>query len=198
MKRANIKKAASFFFVIACAVVFSAGLCGCSNEGSNIQVFLSESEIVLDFFEEHLLTAAVENGEGEVVWESSDPAVAAVENGLVSAKGVGRAVIRAVAGNAQAECTVEVRNSGEIPSVRLSENTLEIETGRAITVTAEAVYKKNVIAAEFSFQSNDETVAAVTQDGRVSAVGAGMTQIIVRAAINGVTVYGEVSVTVPR
>ncbi len=192
MKRANIKKAASFFFVIACAVVFSAGLCGCSNEGSNIQVFLSESEIVLDFFEEHLLTAAVEGGEGGVVWESSE------ENGMVSARGVGRAVIRATFANAQAECAVEVRDSGEIPSVRLSENTLEIETGRAITVTAEAVYKKNVIAAEFSFQSNDETVAAVTQDGRVSAVGAGMTQIIVRAAINGVTVYGEVSVTVPR
>ena len=188
MKLASIKRAASLFVVIVCAAVLSAGLCGCGKGEENIiQVSLSESEIVLDFFEEHLLTAAVEGGEGEVVWESSD-----------TARGVGRAVIRATFANAQAECAVEVRDSGEIPSVRLSENTLEIETGRAITVTAEAVYKNNVIAAEFAYQSNDEAVAAVTQSGRISAVGAGTTQIIVRATINGVTVYGEVSVTVPR
>lgn len=199
MKLASIKRAASLFVVIVCAAVLSSGLCGCGKGEENIiQVSLSESEIVLDFFEEHLLTAAVEGGEGEVVWESSDTAVAAVENGMVSARGVGRAVIRATFANAQAECAVEVRDSGEIPSVRLSENTLEIETGRAITVTAEAVYKNNVIAAEFAYQSNDEAVAAVTQSGRISAVGAGTTQIIVRATINGVTVYGEVSVTVPR
>ena len=180
MKLASIKRAASLFVVIVCAAVLSAGLCGCGKGEENIiQVSLSESEIVLDFFEEHLLTAAVEGGEGEVVWESSDTAVAAVENGMVSARGVGRAVIRATFANAQAECAVEVRDSGEIPSVRLSENTLEIET-------------------EFAYQSNDEAVAAVTQSGRISAVGAGTTQIIVRATINGVTVYGEVSVTVPR
>ncbi len=197
MKRASIKKVIALFAVIACVAAFSTSLYGCA-KGNETKVILSESEIVLDFFEERVLTATVEGVEGEVVWESSDLTVAVVENGKVSAKGVGKAVIKAIVGKAQAECAVEVRDSGEIPSVRLSENTLEIETGRAVTVKAEAVYKKNVIAAEFSYHSNDETVAAVTQDGRISAVGAGKTQIIVSATINGVTVYGEISVTVPR
>lgn len=197
MNRKRIKRICAAAAALLCIALLSACLCGCS-KGEELQITLNQTELVLDFFEEGVLTAEVTGGDAEVVWSSSDPSVAEVDNGKVSARGEGSALIIASAGKAKAECSVQVRDSGEIPSVRLSEISLELETGRSVSVTAQAVYKKNVLQAEFSFASNDETVASVTQEGRITAVGAGKTQVVASAVINGVTVYGEVFVTVPR
>lgn len=41
----------------------------------------------------------------QVTWESADPSVVSVENGVLTANGVGTTTIRAVYGNHQAECT---------------------------------------------------------------------------------------------
>lgn len=77
-------------------------------------VALDQSSLTLDLNETAQLTATVlpENATyRDVTWASSDSEVAAVENGLVTAKKAGTAEITATAGEVSATCTVLVKGS---------------------------------------------------------------------------------------
>lgn len=78
-------------------------------------VALDQTEFTLTVGESAQLTATVlpENASDPTVsWSSSDPAVATVEGGLVTALGKGTAVITATAGGQSATCTVTVLPEG--------------------------------------------------------------------------------------
>ena len=51
-----------------------------------------------------------------VVWSSSDPDVLSVENGVLTAKAEGTAVITAAAGDKSVSCTITVKAPSEAPS----------------------------------------------------------------------------------
>ena len=73
-------------------------------------ITISESEITINLDEEvktHQLTAT-SSDEGKVTWSTSDPAIATVEDGLVTGVDVGTATITASRGAAKATCTVTV------------------------------------------------------------------------------------------
>lgn len=71
---------------------------------------LSDETLTLEAGSDKTLTAVVNPNEtlDTVTWQSSDPKVAVVENGVVTAVAPGTATISATAGNAKAECTVSV------------------------------------------------------------------------------------------
>jgi len=74
-------------------------------------ITLDKSEINIEVGETETLTAAVEPEEATdktVTWTSSDEEVAVVENGIVTAKKAGEAIITAAAGDFKAECKVIV------------------------------------------------------------------------------------------
>lgn len=73
-------------------------------------ITLDQNEVSVKEGESFALTAAVapEDAADEVVWTSSDEAVAVVEDGVVSTVGKGTAVITVTAGSVSAECTVTV------------------------------------------------------------------------------------------
>lgn len=78
-------------------------------------VALDQTELTLTVGESAQLTATVlpENASDPTVsWSSSDPAVATVEGGLVTALGKGTAVITATAGGQSATSTVTVLPEG--------------------------------------------------------------------------------------
>ncbi len=87
-------------------------------------VSLSESEFKLEVGQTKQLTATVfpENASYKnVTWSSTNPLVATVENGLVTAVDVGEAVIIVKAGGKTAECKVTVKAASPEPKLPVPE-----------------------------------------------------------------------------
>ena len=92
--------------------------------------------------------------EQTVLWESSDEAVAAVEDGVITAKTPGGARITARADGCSAECAVLVKPTVE--RVSLSEDALTLTAGETAALDAAADPEGDV-----AWLSSDETVAPV-------------------------------------
>lgn len=116
----------------------------------------------------------------EVEWASSDPEVATVAGGTVTAGQVGRAVISARCGGVEAQCEVTVID------LRLSASSVTLGIGEETQVTADA--------GEFavSWDSADPEVATVAEDGTVTGVAPGKT--VVTATSEDVSVTCQVTV----
>ena len=127
-------------------------------------------------------------------WSSSNPSVATVDGGTVTAVGNGTANITATAGTAtgSASITVEQRAAGiEVnpESVTLSHyGDTESLSARAFDANGYSI--QNV---SFAWRSANTSIAVVDTRGTVTAVGSGSTSII--ASADGAE--GSASVTVP-
>jgi len=123
-------------------------------------------------------TVAPDNATDKTVtWESSDPNVATVENGVVTPIAAGEATITVttVDGNKTATCTVTVTPAPvDATDIAIkSETTLAI--GRAETLTA-TLTPSNATSKVAWLSSNTE-VATVDDTGKVTAVAVGETTI---------------------
>ena len=128
----------------------------------------------------------------KVVWSSSNEAVATVENGTVTAKGKGTAVITAKAGGKSATCTVTV--TVPVESVTLDEENISLEKGGSAVLTA-TVNPSDATDKTVTWESNDITVATVDENGKVTAEGKGTALITAKAG--GKSATCTVTVTVP-
>ena len=133
-----------------------------------------------------------------LTWSSTDPAVASVNDGLVSALSTGTATItvRTVDGGFTAQCEITVT---ELPPTSLeiwyageavSSLTLE-RVGAAKQLSAKLTPEES--AGTVRWESENSDIAAVDQNGLVTAVAPGNTNIIARV---GTAVYSTVTVTV--
>ena len=108
--------------------------------------------------------------EQTVLWESSDEAVAAVEDGVITAKTPGGARITARADGCSAECAVLVKPAVE--RVSLSTDALTLTAGETAVLDAAADPEGDV-----AWLSSDETVAEVS-DGTVTAKKPGAAAVL--------------------
>lgn len=108
--------------------------------------------------------------EQTVLWESSDEAVAAVEDGVITVKTPGGTRITARADGCSAECAVLVKPAVE--RVSLSADALTLTAGETAVLDAAADPEGDV-----AWLSSDETVAEVS-DGTVTAKKPGAAAIL--------------------
>ena len=166
---------------------------GGASSGINVSVMQSAGSIVIAPEEATLmslgetvqLTAAVldQNGQpvdGAVVrWSSGDESVATVSSqGLVTAVGNGVARITATSGSASSGINVSVMQSAGSIVIAPEEATL-MSLGETVQLTA-AVLDQNgqpVDGAVVRWSSGDESVATVSSQGLVTAVGNGVARI---------------------
>ena len=120
-----------------------------------------------------------------VSWESSDTSVLRVlSNGKVVAVGQGEAVITASIGEASASVTITV--TGEQPGesgltgVSLDRYTLTLYAGEAAEQLT-ATLKPEGTEAAIRWTSSNQTAAAVSQDGKVTPLAAGVTVVTAAA-----------------
>ncbi len=141
-------------------------------------VTLDKTELSLVKGESAELTAVVEPEDATdktVTWESSDEKVATVdENGKVTAVGGGKAVITVKAGDKSATCEVTV--TVPVTSVTLDKNELSLEKGESAVLTA-SVDPDDATDKTVTWESSDEKVATVDENGKVTAVAAGTADI---------------------
>ena len=139
------------------------------------------------------VTVAPDNATNKlVVWTTSDEAVASVSNqGLVTLKAIGEAVITATAAdgsNITATCKVTVEPI-VVSAITLSAESLSLRPGDTSQLTA-TIKPSDASNKAVTWSSSNTAVATVSADGIVTAVAGGTAVITVKAADGS-----EISVT---
>lgn len=141
-------------------------------------VTLDKTSLTLKASQTALLSATVNpynTTNPEVLWETSDPNVAVVSNGTVTAIGVGECIIRASCGEAIANCNVTVEPT--MPeSISLSDTSLTMKPGQTSVISA-TVLPETTTDKTVSFLSSNPEVAIVSVDGTITALSVGSTVI---------------------
>ena len=144
-------------------------------------------------------TVAPENATNKgVSWQSSNPAVATVKDGTVTAVKAGTAEITVTTaeGGKTAKCTVTVKAKPPavvaVTGVTLNPASVELTEGETAALTA-TVAPENATNKGVSWKSSNESVATV-KDGTVTAVKAGTAEITVTTADGGKTAKCTVTV----
>ena len=131
------------------------------------------------------LAATVKNTDDAVSWYSSNAEVAAVStDGTVTVFSVGTANISAVVGGAQAKCVVTAVNS-PYPLLEVSLASSVVYLGYPRTVSASVSLNGQNTEADVTYAVDDETIAAVDEDGVITGKAEGKTTVRVNAAVNG-------------
>ncbi len=149
-------------------------------------VTLNKSETTLVVGGEETLTATVtpdNAADKSVTWESSDPTVATVENGKITALKAGTTTItvKTTDGEFTATCTVTVNPAPvAVTGVTLNKDETTLTVGGEETLTA-TVAPDNATDKSVTWESSDPTVATV-ENGKITALKAGTTTITVKTA----------------
>lgn len=167
-------------------------------------VTLDQIEIELTVGDEHRLTATVEpaaEADQTVKWSSDHEEIATVDqNGNVIARAEGNAKIKAETpdGAYSAECEVIVSPvSVEISGVALDQKELSLLVGETETLTAsllpEGVEDPGLT---WKWESTSPGIAAVENNGKVTAVGIGTAEITITVSFNEFSKSDSCTVTV--
>ena len=177
----------------ACEIVVSA------KEYAVTSVTLDRTSAELTEGDELTLTATVnpENATNKnVTWSSSNPSVATVSNGKVTALKAGSAtiIVSSEDGGKTATCEIRVNTKTvSVTSVTLDRTSAELTVGDELTLTA-TVNPENATNKNVTWSSSNPSVATIS-NGKVTALKAGSATIIVSSVDGGKTATCEVMVT---
>ncbi len=151
---------------------------------------ISSSALTLQVGKTATLTAAASDN-SDVLWSTENAEVATVEEGTVTAAGVGKTRIVAESATAgRAYCTVTVEAPPvTIPEIHVAPAAISLAEGSEQQLTATTTDGSSV-----TWSSASIRVARVDQTGKVTAVMAGSTRITATSATAG-SAYCEVTVT---
>ena len=156
-------------------------------------VILDKTDLTLDVNDTEKLTATVNPNDATnktVTWKSDKPEIVEVDsNGNVTAKAAGTATITATADGKSASCKVTVNGQPAtvpVQSVELNQTTLELIAGKEATLTA-TVKPDDATNKTVTWSSNNETVATVDNNGKVTAKAAGEATITAKVGDKQVT-----------
>ena len=132
----------------------------------------------------------------DISWSSNNEAVATVsEDGTVTAKSVGTALITATSTNGKtASCTVTVEKKLiPITEVHLDKSSATLTEGDSTTLVATVLPENTTDSKSISWSSNNEAVATVSEDGTITAKSVG-TAVITATSSNGKTASCAITV----
>ena len=193
--------------MLACATL-SVAFTACNNQNESTSssdssvatsvsgnITLNKTTATMDLYETMTLTATLEGVTGDVVWSSSDPTKATVENGVVTSIAAGEVTVTATVGEVSATCVVTIASSGQVPVLSIGDESMNLTQGSDFTITPALTYKGQAVEATYTYASTAPTVATV-ENGVIVAVGSGSTTITVTASYLGFQTSKQINVTV--
>lgn len=147
-------------------------------------ITLDQSEITLENEGTMQLNAKVElTGKpvDPIEWNSEEPSVATVKNGLVTATGAGTTTITATCGDKTATCKVTVK-ANPLQEVQLNKTELELLKGDSETLKTTLVPENTTDDRTITWSTSEPDVASVTQTGRITGKKEGTAVITAKAA----------------
>ena len=131
-----------------------------------------------------------------ITWNSSNTAIAKVDNGKVIAIKEGVAIITAKAGDKSATCSVTVQKKViAVTSIALNKATLSLTKGQSETLVA-TVKPDNATDKNVTWTTTNSSVASV-ENGKITAVGGGSAIITAKVGDKEASCSVTVTVTVP-
>jgi uncharacterized protein YjdB len=125
-----------------------------------------------------------EDVSGAAAWASTDPGVATVDAGQLTAVGLGTATVTATFDGRKASTVVTVSNvEVTLSSIAVEPSRVPMLVGDGARVTATATYSDGStrdVTTTVTWSSGDPAVATVDADGLVTATGAGETTVAAR------------------
>lgn len=163
-------------------------------------ISIDKQNATLEVNQEITLTATVlpdDATKKTVTWKSSNPSVASVVDGKVTALALGSATISATTvdgTNLSATCKVTVTTAIiPVSSIKLNKETASVEIGTTLVLTA-TVTPSDATAKNLNWKSSNEKVATV-ENGTITALAIGTTNITATAT-DGSNVSASCVVTV--
>ncbi len=160
------------------------------------KIELNVNELSLKIGEIFQLTAEIfpENVTDNIItWTSSDESIVSVDDeGQLSAISIGEAVIAATCGEVSASCVVTVMPV-LAEMLTISPDSWTGEEGESFTIEA-TLLPENTTDKALLFESNDESVAIVDQEGKVSVLKEG-TCIITVSTVDGSNLSAKCYIT---
>lgn len=160
-------------FVCIAAIVLAA----CEKQEAPIVL----NQTVLQMKPGELQTLEVVGSVPNVEWTSSNPDVATVYYGVVTAQAIGKAIITASTGNQSATCEVFVTGS-DGATLRITPALVSMKTGETFQFSYGNTYDL-----ELTWSSDNEAVATIDQNGLVTAHKAGNATITLATNVGSVT-----------
>ncbi len=186
---------------LSCCAV---GITACNGEetpitGGTTNISLNQTALLLDRYESKKLIVTVEGeNAGEIIWTSSNESVASVMDGTVIPNGEGTAILTATYGEQSATCTVSVEDSGIVPVLSLDYETVALLKDDAYSIGANVIYKNEQTSdATVSYTVSNPEIVTISNDGVITPVGLGETQVSIQASWRNYTeLYGVVTIKI--
>lgn len=171
-------------------------------------VVLNKNEINLGIGDSETLISTVlpANATNKgITWSTTDPEVASIDGGVVTALKAGTAVIKATSNEVidgvskYASCAVVVDGGPEIihvSGVTISPNEASVVIGKTIQL-AKVISPSNATDKSVIWSSDNESIASVSDKGLVLGVGVGNATIIATTTDGGFTATCALEVTNP-
>lgn len=192
-------------FIAAVAAIVAVAACVPEPEEIKVSgITIDPSTATVNVGESVTLTATVSPTtatDPSVKWTTSDMAVAMVQDGVVRGLAAGTAIISATAndgGGAVGNCVVTVKEGESagvaVKGVSVSPSSLNLAVGDKETLEA-SIDPADADNQKVTWSSSKESVATVSSDGQVEAVGEGDAEITVKTDDGGHTAVCKVHVS---
>ena len=122
-----------------------------------------------------IYTPADTTDDKTVTWSSADEKIATVKNGVVTAKATGTTKITATVGTHKAECTVTV--NAKLTGIKVTPDKVTVEKGQKANLNVTYLPADTTDEKAVTWKSENESVATVDENGVVTAVAGGKTEI---------------------
>ena len=167
-----------FFSLLFCIALLAA----CNTPAPEPEtVNISISPVTVQLKVGEMTTLEVTGASSNIEWTSSNEDVATVYHGVVTAKAIGKAEVKATAGKASATSIIYVTGT-DGASLRISPPKVTLRPGD------EYDFKYgNTYDLEMTWSSSDPSVATVNNEGHVTAVAPGNTTITLATPLESVT-----------
>lgn len=167
------------------------------SEAKPKKITLSATEVSVDKNKTTQLFVTIAPAEymGDVEWISSDETIATVDKyGKVTAKSGGTTTITCTAGEVSTSAAIQVQVP--VSKISLNKSHLDMEVGDTYELIA-TISPSEADSEELIYESANTSIAAVDENGKITAVGEGETTITVKTPDGTVESSCTVTVTKP-
>lgn len=161
-----------------CLTIFIWGCDDYERTGVEESIYINKSSLSMFVGDQNQLTVSPTGGTYN--WESEDPSVATVTNGLVEAVGEGTTNIVASNGTIQTKVSVNAVIRIPLTGVSLSEYYIEMSPGDVKNILITLIPEDANDIPGSAWTSENIDIATVTDAGEITAIAHGVTNVIFR------------------
>lgn len=166
------------FFIVAIPIAVLFGMAACKPNTPVATLSLSAATLQLKVGD--MSTIETSGTATNIEWSSSDEDVATVYYGVVTAKSIGKTVVKAYSGDVSAECIVYVSGT-DGSTLRISPSLVSVNAGETYQFSYGNTYDL-----ELTWTSSDAAIASVSETGLVTANKAGNVTITLATPVESV------------